>query len=116
MTIEQRPELNRYVDPSIPLTWEYRWRLLKIIVPMWVFTCAFVTETALYRAWLSDRLTAGFCLTIFGACVFILCVLFGGNELQVRIRQRSKRTIQFKKKKIVIQPARDRFIPWKKIK
>ena len=115
MTIEQRPELNRYVDPSIPLTWVYRWRQFKIILPVWVFICVVMIESALYRAWLSNKLNPDVCLAVAGGCLFIPSILFGGIELQIRIRQRSKRTIQFTEKRIAIQPARNRFVRWERI-
>ena len=115
MTIEQRPELNRYVDPSIPLTWVYRWRQFKIILPVWVFICVVMIESALYRAWLSNKLNPDVCLAVAGGCLFIPSILFGGIELQIRIRQRSKRTIQVTEKRIAIQPARNRFVRWERI-
>jgi hypothetical protein len=115
MTFEQRPGLNRFVDPSIPLTWQWRWSQLKIILPIWIFTCACLIETALFHAWLSNRLNPVFFLTLFAGCVFVLFIIFGGIELQVRIRQRAKRTIQFTEKRIVIQPAKIRFFRWEKI-
>ena len=34
MQIEQPAELNKHVDPSIPLTWAYRWQALKPTLPL----------------------------------------------------------------------------------
>ncbi len=34
---EQPRQLNRFVDDSIPLTWSYRWRILRITGPILVW-------------------------------------------------------------------------------
>ena len=46
MQFEQPAGLNRYVDPSIPLTWAVRWRLAKPTLPMLVFCSVIVVEQA----------------------------------------------------------------------
>jgi hypothetical protein len=113
VTIEQRSELNRFVDPSIPLTWEGRWRQIQMTLPLWVFSFVCFFEMVLFRGWLAENLSLDFLLTCMGGFLFLLFICFGGIETQVRIRQRSKRVIQFKENKIVVRPARIQSVPWK---
>src|ERR1700690_624461 len=115
MTIEQKPELNRFVDPSIPLTWNYRWRQLKMILPLLVFWGVCFLEMGIWRAWLADKLSFDFILTLFGGCLFLFLFIFGMLEIQIRIGQRSKRVIQIEDKRIIVKPAKNQFIQWKQI-
>ena len=55
MTLEQKPELNRFVDPSIPLTWGYRWVQLKFILPAWFLVLAFFAEIWVFETWLAGK-------------------------------------------------------------
>ena len=115
MTIEQRPELNRYVDPSIPLTWQWRRQQLKILLPLWIFMCVFLLEQALYKAWLANRLNSDVLETVSAVCFFILLIIFAGVEIDGRVRHRSRRIIEFTGKKILIKPARRNFARWNRI-
>jgi hypothetical protein len=115
MTLEQNSELNRFVDPSIPLTWKWRWCQIKMTLPIWVFSFACVLEMVLFKAWLSDKLSFGHVLTWLGYCLFALALLFGIIEAQVRIRQRSKRVIRFESGKIFVQPAKNQLIRWNSV-
>jgi hypothetical protein len=115
MTIEQRPELNRFVDPSIPLTWNWRWRQFKMTLPVWIFIWVCFLEMSFLQAWLANRLGLNFMLTVFGACLFILFMCFGMAETLTRIQQRSKRVIQFLEKKIIVKPAKNQLVRWKNV-
>jgi hypothetical protein len=115
MTVEQKPELNRFVDPSIPLTWGYRWRQLKMTLPIWIFSWLCFLETALLKAWLADKLSPDFALTLLGAFLFLLFFIFGIVEVAIRIQQRSKRVMRIDDKSITVKPARNQFIRWKHI-
>jgi hypothetical protein len=115
MTIEQKSELNRFVDQSIPLTWGYRWRQLKMLLPILVFTCVYLLEMGIGRAWLTNKLSFDFILTLFGGCLVLFLFIFGMLEIQNRTGQRSKRVMQIEDKRIIVRPAKNQFIRWKRI-
>ena len=52
---EQPAEFNRYVDDSIPLTWSYRWRSLKQLIPAVALLYVMLAESLLVRAWPSAQ-------------------------------------------------------------
>jgi len=115
MTIEQKPELNRFVDPSIPLTWKWRWRQTTLLLPILLLALAFCVEVWLFKAWLSsdwrwDRLPV-----LVGIWLAMVVFISGTIEFQVRVRQRSKRVIQIKDDRIIIKPAKNQFVRWKHI-
>jgi len=58
MTIEQKPELNRFADASFPVTWPKRWRAFKLTLPVWVFMWVCTIEMGVLNAWLTNRPTA----------------------------------------------------------
>lgn len=115
MTIEQKPELNRFVDPSIPLTWAWRWRQFKFALPVLAFIWACLIEMGLFTAWLTNRLTLEFVMTLAAICLVIPVFIMGLAEIQIRIRQRSKRVVEFTDKKIIIKPSKNAFVPWTKV-
>lgn len=115
MTIEQRSELNRFVDPSIPLSWNWRWRQLKLTLPILAFIWACLLEAGIFRAWLADRLDFHFILILLAVCLFFPVFILGLAESQVRIRQRSKRVVQFKENKIIVKPAKSGLVLWKRV-
>jgi hypothetical protein len=115
MTIEQKPELNRFVDPSIPLTWNYRWRQIKPTLPIWIFILLPLLEIGLFRAWLADKLQWDrlAVLVMAGPAMFIFVLAVA--EVQTRIQQRSKRVIQFNDDKIRLRPSKSELLKWEKI-
>jgi len=115
MTIEQKSELNRFVDQSIPLTWAYRWQQLNILLPLWMFISVGLLEMGFLKAWLADKFSFVFFLTFFGESLLLLLFFFGMMEVQNRIGQRSKRVIQINDDKIIVRPAKNQFIRWKNI-
>jgi len=115
MTLEQKPELNRFVDPSIPLTWNYRWRQLKLALPVLIFTWVLLLEMGLFNGWLADKLQWDQMAVLVGVCSAMFLVVFAAGEIQIRIQQRSKRSIKIKDKKIVVQPAKNSMVRWGKI-
>jgi hypothetical protein len=115
MTIEQKPELNRFVDPSIPLTWKWRWRVLKISLPVWFFILASLLEIWLFKAWLSNDWHWDRLLIVLSTWLAMMFFILAISEFQARIGQRSKRVIEFKDDKIRVKPAKSEFIQWKKI-
>lgn len=116
MQLEQLAELNRYVDRTIPLTWEVRWRTLKPVLPILVFTSALLVEQAALRLWLNDRsVLSG--LPLLAVCLLSPIVLvMGVAEVATRVTHRSKRTIQLEPERVSISPAKYNRIPWKQLK
>jgi hypothetical protein len=112
--IEQRAELNRLVDPSIPLTWEWRRRQLEMLLPVWCFILACIFEMALLRDLVTRKPTVSYA-PIFAACAFLLFFLLGMCEIEARMRHRSKRVIQLKERAIIVRPACHQFIRWKDV-
>jgi hypothetical protein len=115
MTIEQKPELNRLVDSSIPLTWAWRWRQIKRTLPIWFFIWACLLEMGLFKAWLSDRLTLDFIVMLLTMCLFFPLFVLGMAEIQVRIQHRSKRVIKLEDNKIIVKPAKNQVVRWKNV-
>ena len=115
MQFEQAAELNRYVDATIPLSWEVRWKAIRPDLPMLACCSVLLVEQVAFRLWLNDRnfvaelplLVA--CLILPGALVTL------ASEVQVRISHRSKRRIRFEPKRICITPAKCNRIPWKQV-
>ncbi|HZL77275.1 MAG TPA: hypothetical protein VFC17_00295 [Candidatus Limnocylindrales bacterium] len=115
MTIEQKSELNRFVDPTIPLTWEYRWAQLKFMLPAWLLVLAFFVEILLFGTWLTGRFWLQLLLVALGGWLAMILFVAGMMEIQIRARQRSKRVILFNEKGITVKPAKNPFVRWKQI-
>jgi hypothetical protein len=115
MTIEQRPELNRFVDPSIPLTWQWRWCQFKVTLPIWCLVLAFFLELWLLMAWLGNRWDLQGLTIILSVWLGMILFVLGMAEIQTRIRQRSKRVIEFKNDKLFLKPAKNGVVLWKRV-
>ena len=115
MTIEQKPELNRFVDPSIPLTWARRWHAFKSTLPIWVFALVCTCETAVLAGWLADKLTLDFVVTMVVNVTVTFLFIWGLIELQVLVEHRSKRVLRIEDKQIAFRPAKNQFMRWKLI-
>lgn len=115
MQFEQPAELNRYVDPTIPLTWTFRWRSLKAVLPMMLCCSALLVEQVAFRLWLNDRSLISE-LPLLAVCSLLPIVLIGvAFEVLTRVAHRSKRTIKLEAKRVSISPAKFNRIPWKLI-
>jgi hypothetical protein len=102
MTIEQKPELNRFVDPSITKPWQFRWQSLKLFLPLWLYILAFCLELGLFGSWVADKPLLK-CLSIClgpPLAMFLFLVLL--REFSIRSGQRSNRVIQFHDEHIVL--------------
>jgi len=115
MTVEQKPELNRFVDLSIPLTWEYRWIQLKLMLPVWLLLLAILLEAWFFGTWLAGRSWLQPLLVGLGGWLAMVFFVAGMMEIQIRARHRSKRVIQIKDKGITVKPAKNSFVRWKQI-
>lgn len=115
MTIEQKSELNRFVEPSIPITWAWRWRQFKYVLPIWCFIWVCYLEMGIIAAWMNDKLTWDYISKLFGGILAFTGIMWTLIEFLVRLRQRSKRILKIEDKRIVISPAKNGFVPWKNI-
>ena len=84
-------------------------------LPIWFFIWACFLEMVLLKAWLADKLGFLFVVELLAACSFFPVLVLGLAEIQVRIRQRCKRLVQFKEKKVILKPCKSDSIPWKKV-
>jgi hypothetical protein len=116
MTIEQKSELNRFVDPSIPLTWQWRWRQFKFVLPIWCFIWACYLEMGITAAWLRDKINSEFIADLVGGLFIFTAVMWALIEILVRWRQCSKRILRIKDKQIVVSPAKNNIVLWKKLR
>jgi hypothetical protein len=116
MTLEQGPELNRLVDPTIALGWQYRWGQVILLLPVLFFPWLLVVEIALLKAWLVNKLHWDILAMVVGLGAGMFLVILAALEIQIRIRQRSKRVIQIEEKRIVVKPARNQIVPWKRVR
>jgi hypothetical protein len=85
MTIEQKPELNRFIDPSIPLTWGYRWHLIKVMLPAWLLFLAFIVELWLFKTWVAGRASWDD-IFLLGIWLMAMFLVQGLIEVQIRLR------------------------------
>ncbi len=115
MTVEQKPEFNRFVDSSIPLSWAWRRRQFKIVLPIWCFIWACYFEMGVTAAWLRDKLNLEFIADLMGGLFIFTAAMWPLIEIQVRWRHRSKRILRIKDKRIVVSPAKNGIVPWKNI-
>jgi hypothetical protein len=115
MTIEQKPELNRFVDSSIPITWSWRWRQLKFVLPIWCFIWVCYIEMGILTAWLRDKLNLEFAVNLISMLLIFTVVMWTLIEILVRFRRHSKRVLRVEEKRIVVSPAKNGFVPWKNV-
>lgn len=112
-TFEQKAGLNHFVDPSIPLSWSYRWARLRLVLPLLVFITAFLWEMILFGAWLSDWPVFSM-IAVCAVVAFIpFALVFFFFEFGVRRAQRSKREIELRDRGALI-PVR--LLRWEQIK
>ncbi len=111
MQFEQPAELNKYVDATIPLTWEIRRRFWKLLLPLLVITSLFCAEQQVIRQWLNDqRLVEG--LPALSAIILLLSIVYAGAiEVYLRIFHQCKRTIDLRTKRVMISPRNHR-VAW----
>lgn len=102
MTIEQRPELNRLIDPFLIAPWEYRWQRVKLLMPFWLFWFLFLLELSLVAMWLSDKpVLEALAIAVGGSLapfVFVFALIEVGN----RFGHREKRRIKFEPDTILV--------------
>jgi hypothetical protein len=113
MTIEQRPELNRLVDPSF--NWNWRWRQYKTALPVVCFFFLCVAEIAVIDGWLADKPMFDAGPTILAGATFAFLLIWGILELQIFFYCRCKRILQIEDDRIYFRSG-DRFsLRWKQI-
>jgi len=115
MQIQQPAELNNYVDATIPLTWEVRWRALKPALPLLIICSVLLVEQSAFRLWLDDR-DLGSELPLLLVCALTpIALALSAFEAQVRFRHRAKRWIKLDPKRVSISPAKCNYVAWNQI-
>ena len=115
MTIEQKSELNRFVDPSIDEPWLYRWQRLKLVLPIWFYILAFFFELAFFMAWLSNKPLPDALFVSVGPWLAIFLLFAILWEILVRLGHRSKRVLQFQADKVILGPGKSPCVAWKDV-
>lgn len=115
MVIEQKPELNRFIDPSIPVTWAKRRRAFKIALPVWIFACVCMLEMGLLLTSTSGQFSWDKSITMAASSVVMFVFFWVMIEAQIYFYGQSKRTLTIKDKRIVMNPVKQPSMPWKSI-
>ncbi len=115
MTIEQRPELNRFVDPSIIEPWQQRWQRLKLFLPIWLYVLALFLELGLLGAWLSDKPLLKCLAVSLGPWLGVFLAYIVLSEIALRLYQRAKRALQFQTDKIILGSGKLPCVAWKEV-
>jgi len=115
MQIEQSADLNKHVDPSIPLTWAVRWQALRPGLPLLVCCSVLFVEQLLFRSWLNDRNIISELPLVFVCALAPIVLVMAAFEMRVRVAHRTKRTIQLEPKRVSISPAKYNRIAWKQV-
>jgi len=113
---EQPAKFNRYVDESIPLTWGYRWRTLKLVIPAIAFLYLTTAELLAFRLWQDDGLSPGELPFVLLAPFSIVPLLLLLVEGAIRTNHRSKRVLKLKDRWVSLSPSRVSRIRWKHIR
>lgn len=116
LTIEQPPALNRFVDDSIPLTWDYRWRALRPGLPLLVFCSFALVELVLFQSWLTDQFNPTQIPRFLCAALFPGLAIMLAFELRARFQPRSKRVLILKTKRVSFRPSRQPAMQWEQIR
>ncbi len=115
---EQPGQLNRFVDESIPLTWSFRWRILKITGPIlvWCGLCGVeMVGLTHVKAWLEGIPSKGVALPLLVGAVGPILILALVLEASLRMSQRTRRVLEIDDKGIVTQHTKRRRVPWDRV-
>src|ERR1017187_4063584 len=115
MTIEQKSELNRFVDPSIIEPLQFRWRWLKLFLPIWLYGLAFFFELGLFMSWLANKPLLESLAISLGPLLAIFLFLTILKEIGIRLGHRANRVIQFQDDQIILGPGKNPRIQWKDV-
>jgi hypothetical protein len=115
MTIEQKPELNRFVDPSIIRPWQFRWQWLKLFLPLWLYILAFFLELGLFGSWVADKPLWECLLICLGPPLAMILFVVLLREISIRLGQRSNRVIQFHDEHIILGSGENSRVQWEKV-
>jgi hypothetical protein len=99
------------VDKTIPLTWQVRWRTIRVGLPLVVFSSVCFAEIIFIQSWCADKMAGVFPWLIFGL-LFPPVLLLVALEVEVRLRHQQKRRLVLKKRGLVFQPG-DSSCPWR---
>ena len=115
MTIEQKSELNKFVDPSITEPLQFRWRWLKLFLPIWLYGLAFFLELGLFMSWLANKPLLESLAVSLGPLLAIFLILTLLKEISVRSGHRANRVVQFQDDQIILGSGKYPRIQWKDV-
>src|ERR1043165_4133492 len=113
---KQPKELNRFVDDSIPLTWSFRWRSFKRIIPFLVF-CSVLSLEAVGLGWLKNPTSETPILSrllVGGICPLIFLPLM--IEVTIRMSHLTERILKIDRKGLLLRHSKAYRIHWNCLK
>jgi hypothetical protein len=116
MKFEQPASLNRYVDPTIPINWALRWRVLKPVLPLLVCCSVLFIEQLALRMWLQGRSLISELPLLLLCAISPIPMVMAAVEVQLRVAQRTKRTLTLESKGISLSPAKCNRVAWNRVR
>jgi hypothetical protein len=115
MTFEQPASLNRFVGESLSLTWRSRWKLIRIYLPLLVFSTICLVEIVSFKLWIRDALDLSRLWPALLMPVLLLVFIFILNEIRLRGSQGANRLLNILEKGISFRTAGRPVIRWSKV-
>jgi hypothetical protein len=112
---EQPANLNKFIDPTLPLTWAIRWQWYRVVLPIWLFSSVCMTEMFAFRLWLNDRSLVANLPLLIGLAAIPPVFLFLLQEIALRAAHASKRVLKLGEKGVSISPAKHKSILWQNV-
>ena len=99
----------------MPLTWSTRWKFIGVFLPLLTFSMICLAETVSFRLWARGELELSRLGPVLLLPVFLLVVIFIGNEIRLRSSQRSKKLLNVLENGISLRASGRPAIRWSKI-
>ncbi len=115
---EQPAKFNRYVDDSIPLTWQRRWQGLKPAMPWVAFWYVTIAEVFSMRRWLAEGVSPDGTDVVFALLAPFPLIALGllVAEAGLRLQHCSRRILKLREKWVLLKPAKASQVSWKWIR
>ena len=102
MNIEQRPELNRLIDPDVIAPWQSRWRRIKLLFPFWFLVFGYLAEVVVFGGWLAGKPLLTDLAMALGISVAPFVLLLGLLQVFIFFNRPTKGVFQFEDDKIIL--------------
>jgi len=115
MQLLQPAELNRFVDPTIPLSWAVRWGLIRPLWPLLLVSWVAVVEAVAIQLLLSEVSAESAISRMLIVTVALPVGLLCGLELSVRLGHWTARRLQIRDRGVRFSHAKHGNVPWKRV-